>query len=124
MDSRQIKRRSCVDGFDAAMRDRTAQNEGAKLIFARDIVDIFAAAAQEAQIFHARHRAADQTIRCSQLRFSRPVLRICALNPQSPLTVYSAPDSLPPIEIASVVVSKFASFPISRWGRTSKPKRH
>src|SRR5258708_15619573 len=30
----KITRRPCVDGFDPAMRDRTAQNVGVKLIFA------------------------------------------------------------------------------------------
>ena len=55
-----------VDGSDAAMRHRAAQDRGMQETVAHDVVDILAAAAQEPQILDALDRAADQRIQLGE----------------------------------------------------------
>jgi hypothetical protein len=55
-----------VDGDDAAMRHRAAQDRCMQQTVAHEVVDILAAAAQETQILDALDRAADQQIRLAK----------------------------------------------------------
>ena len=52
-----------IDRADAPMRDRAAQDDGVQNVFAGDVVDELAAAAQEAQVFKTLDRAAHEGIR-------------------------------------------------------------
>ncbi len=62
MHARQRACRRGVDGADAAMGDRAAQDGRVQGILAREVVDILAAAAQEAKILAPFDRAADEGI--------------------------------------------------------------
>jgi hypothetical protein len=55
-------RGSRIDGADTAVRHRAAQDHGMQKIVTREIVDEFAAAAQQPKILDAFDRAPDEDI--------------------------------------------------------------
>ncbi len=62
-DPRHSQSRRRVDRADTTVGDRAAHDRGVPLAFARQVIDILAAAAQEAQILETLDRAADECIR-------------------------------------------------------------
>src|SRR5712672_2766442 len=77
MNTRQRKRRTCIDRFDEAMSHRTAHDRGMPLARAVKIIDILPASAQKPQILNALDRTADQSIdlsHCTSIFASRMTL--------------------------------------------------
>ncbi len=64
--TRTCQRRPRIDGADAAMRRRAAQNDGVQGV-GRNIVDELSASAQEAQVFQALDRTTDERVECALL---------------------------------------------------------
>ena len=58
-----------VDGADAAMGDRAAQDRRMQHVLAREIVDILAAAANEAKVFQPFDRLTDERVDRSHAPF-------------------------------------------------------
>ena len=62
MHARPRQCRARIDRADASMRDRAAQDHRVQKMFAHEVVDELAAAAQKAQILDAFDRAADEGV--------------------------------------------------------------
>ncbi len=80
-----------IDGADAAVRNRAAQDDGVQDAVEREVVDILSAAGEKAEVFETLDRAADESVGGARMRYSHMTMVAFSLsNARATLSAASA----------------------------------